>query len=95
MFSKYFTDSDVVAAGIVEVPVGKTKPGKNTRDNTYVRVMSFLRNLSVYSPERQAFYLIEGAVDFIVHKSTFTVCQGGSVLVPRGASRPSPARCAC
>lgn len=39
-FQKILSDGEFVAAGYVEIPVGKAKPRKSTKDNTYVRISS-------------------------------------------------------
>ena len=39
-FQKILSDGEFVAAGYVEIPVGRSKPRKSTKDNTYVRVLS-------------------------------------------------------
>ena len=39
-FQKILSDGEFVAAGYVEIPVGRAKPRKSTRDNTYVRILS-------------------------------------------------------
>ena len=39
-FQKILSDGEFVAAGYVEIPVGKAKPRKSTKDNTYVRIPS-------------------------------------------------------
>src|SRR5258708_33363225 len=33
---------------------------------------------------QQVFYVIEGAVTFKVHESSYILCTGGMILVPRG-----------
>ena len=33
---------------------------------------------------QQVFYVIEGAVTFKVHESSYVLCTGGMILVPRG-----------
>ena len=33
---------------------------------------------------QQVFYMIEGAVTFKVHNSSYILCTGGMILVPRG-----------
>jgi hypothetical protein len=36
LFSKFFNDSDFLAAGMVEIPPKSSKPGKHSKDNSYV-----------------------------------------------------------
>jgi hypothetical protein len=36
-FQKIFTDGQYMAGGVLEIPVGASKPLKPARDNTYVR----------------------------------------------------------
>lgn len=36
-FEKVFTESEFMAGGIIEIPVGAEKPLKPSRDNSYVR----------------------------------------------------------
>ncbi|KAJ6574672.1 hypothetical protein B0H19DRAFT_1125199 [Mycena capillaripes] len=38
-FEKIFGDGDFMAAGQLVIPTGKRKPGKGTKDNTYVRLL--------------------------------------------------------
>jgi centromere protein C len=35
-------------------------------------------------PYAQVFYVIEGAVTFKVHESSYILCTGGMIIVPRG-----------
>ena len=83
MFQKVFGDNDFIAAGQILIPPGEQKPAKPAKDNTYVRITLF-RSLHVSQTTLQVFYLIEGAVQFKVHRSSFIIATGGMFLVPRG-----------
>jgi centromere protein C len=37
-------------------------------------------------PYAQVFYVIEGAVTFEVHESSYILCTGGMIIIPRGNS---------
>jgi hypothetical protein len=85
MFQKIFGDGDFIAAGQLIIPPGEKKPAKPTKDNTYVRV-PFVEIKHVSYTILQIFYLIEGAVQFKVHRSSFILATGGMFMVPRGKS---------
>ncbi|THH23100.1 hypothetical protein EUX98_g8078 [Antrodiella citrinella] len=65
-FQKIFGDGNFIAAGQLVIPVGRQKPTKGTKDNTFI------------------FYVLEGAVNFKVHRTSFVITTGGMFLVPRG-----------
>ena len=48
-FQKILSDGEFVAAGYVEIPIGKAKPRKSTKDNTYVRISQIAKySLLIY-----------------------------------------------
>jgi len=87
-FTKVFGDGEYIAAGQLRIPPNKHKPSKMTKDNTYVgaRLSSHITNFPSCprSIRQQVFYVIEGAVTFKVHESSYVLCTGGMILVPRG-----------
>jgi centromere protein C len=40
MYQKVFGEDQFIAAGVVFIPVGGKKPGKHSKDNSYVRRLS-------------------------------------------------------
>ncbi|THH20901.1 hypothetical protein EW146_g546 [Bondarzewia mesenterica] len=87
-FQKTFSDGQYMAAGQLMIPPKGHKPSKLTKDNTYVRqsspFLALIFLISVHIPRSQVFYIIEGAVTFKVHETSYILCTGGSILVPRG-----------
>lgn len=78
-----------MAAGILEIPVGGSKPTKPTKDNNYVSVPSILQarlclalTLAIFLC--QTFVVLEGAVDVRVHRTMFRMSPGGMFMVPKG-----------
>ncbi|KAF8213564.1 Mif2/CENP-C like-domain-containing protein [Mycena galopus ATCC 62051] len=67
-FEKIFGDGDFMAAGQLVIPEGKRKPGKGTKDNTYI------------------FFVVEGAVNVMIHDTSVVLATGGMFMVPRGNS---------
>ncbi len=82
LFQKIFGDGEFIAAGQLIIPVGGKKPNKGTKDNTYVRTDLFLPLM--FANFLQIFYLIEGAVNLKIHRSSFVLATGGMFLIPRG-----------
>jgi len=85
-FTKVFGDGEYIAAGQLQIPPKMHKPSKMTKDNTYVGArQSPMSQLPSYPRSaKQVFYVIEGAVTFKVHESSYVLCTGGMILVPRG-----------
>lgn len=84
-FQKIFGDGGFMAAGQLEIPPGGSKPTKGTKDNTFVRITASSRLLVPLNLTNcQIFYVIEGAVTFKVHRTSFIIATGGMFMVPRG-----------
>ncbi|KAL7420121.1 mitotic fidelity of chromosome transmission-related protein [Cryptotrichosporon argae] len=66
LYQKVFGEDIFVASGMVHIPVNGSKPGKPSKDNTYM------------------FYVAKGAVQVIIHKTSFVMAVGGQFMVPRG-----------
>ncbi|OCF73564.1 hypothetical protein I204_05407 [Kwoniella mangroviensis CBS 8886] len=65
-YQKVFGEGDFMAAGVVMIPVGKSKTTKPSKDNAYV------------------FYVIQGAVQVQIYRTSFIMAPGGQFIVPRG-----------
>ncbi|ORY22701.1 Mif2/CENP-C like-domain-containing protein [Naematelia encephala] len=65
-YQKVFGEDQFVAAGVVYIPVGSSKPGKMSKDNSYV------------------FYVVQGAVQVHIHRTSFVMAPKGMFMVPRG-----------
>ena len=83
-FQKIFGDSDFMAAGQLLIPPKGMKPTKGTKDNTFVRTPMNIVVLLSNLPHIQIFYLIEGAVTFRVHRTSYVLTTGSMFMVPRG-----------
>jgi centromere protein C len=40
-YQKVFNDGEFLAAGVLDIPAGGSKPSRSTRDNTYVSLVVF------------------------------------------------------
>jgi centromere protein C len=78
-YQKVFGEDQFIASGVVYIPVGSSKPAKQSKDNSYVGLAMSLR-----SP--QVFFVVCGAVQVTVHKTSFVMAPGGMFMVPRGGS---------
>ncbi|RSH94857.1 hypothetical protein EHS25_004663 [Saitozyma podzolica] len=65
-YQKVFGEDQFIAAGVVYVPIGCKKPGKHSKDNSYV------------------FFVVQGAVQVQVHRTSFVMAPGAMFMVPRG-----------
>ena len=81
-YQKVFGEDQFIAGGVVYIPVGGDKPGKFSKDNAYV---SKLYPSHSSAEVQQIFYVIQGAVQVTVHRTSFIMAPGGSFLVPRGS----------
>jgi centromere protein C len=79
-YQKVFGEDQFIASGVVYIPVGGSKPSKQSKDNSYVG----LHCLISYPRSLQVFYVIAGAVQVTVTKTSFVMVPGGMFMVPRG-----------
>ena len=83
-YQKVFGDSHFLAAGVIYLPVEGKKPGKNSKDNSYVGLADAISWRG--EADQQVFYVITGAVEVKVHRTSFVMGPGAMFLVPRGES---------
>ena len=90
-FQRIFTDGDFMAGGVLVIPPGEAKPLKPARDNTYVGragtpMSDRSTDVRLLYADPQMLYCVQGAVRVLVHRTEFTISQGGFFMIPRGNS---------
>ncbi|KAJ7022062.1 Mif2/CENP-C like-domain-containing protein [Mycena alexandri] len=78
-FEKIFGDGDFMAAGQLVIPVGKRKPGKGTKDNTYI----------FYVVEGAVNVFIADTQVVLATGGMFMVPRGNSYFIENIAERPA------
>ncbi|KAG6902257.1 hypothetical protein C0995_002629 [Termitomyces sp. Mi166 len=79
--------SDYIGSGFVFINVHGEKRKRNVKDNTYVSSdIAWFRSAVIDNLFMiQVFIVLEGAVEVLIHQTSYAVSAGGVFVVPRGS----------